>query len=123
MTKHEVIVLTADECTELTGADLVLHIPVPYLHGPTDEDSDESDDETLGKTNHLGKVMLNTLSDVVPHYRDQAAEMDKALPSTSGLSPAATTKKKRKKVKVSQEILWKKKFLFLTKIIRSSLLK
>ena len=54
--------------------------------------------------------MLNTLCDVFPHYRNEAAEMDKSLPPTSRLSPAATTKKKRKNAKVSQEILWQKEF-------------
>ena len=54
--------------------------------------------------------MLNTLCDVFPHYRDEAAKMDEALPPISGLSPAATTEKKGKKAKVSQEILWPKEF-------------
>ena len=58
--------------------------------------------------------MLNTLCDVVAHYRDEAAKIDKALPSISGLSPAATTKKKGKEAKVSPEILLQKKLLFLT---------
>ena len=56
--------------------------------------------------------MLNTVCDVVPHSGDEAAEMDEALPSTSGLLPAATTKKKRKKAKVSQEILQKRSSCF-----------
>ena len=99
------MVIIKDESAELTEADLILHIPDPKLHGLTDKDCDESDDETLGNTNHLGKGMLKTVCDVVPHYRDEAAKIDEALPSTSGLSPAVTTKKKRKKAKVSQEIL------------------
>ena len=58
--------------------------------------------------------MLNTLFDVAPHYRDEVTETNEALPSISGLPPAATKKNKRKKAKVSQEILWQKKFLLLT---------
>ena len=50
-------------------------------------------DETLGNINPLGKGMLNTLCDVVPHYRDEAAVMDEALPFSSSLSPTATAQK------------------------------
>ena len=84
MTTHEVLALIEDESAKLTEADLVLHIPDPEFIQLTDEDSDESGNETLGNVNHLGKRMLNTLCHFAPHNRDEAAEMDKALPSISG---------------------------------------
>ena len=56
--------------------------------------------------------MLNTLYDVFPHYRDEVAEIDETLPLTFGLLPSATTKKKRKKAKISQETLVPKEFVF-----------
>ena len=102
-----------DESAKLTGADLVLHIPDREFIQLTDEDSDESGNETLGNVNHLGKRMLNTLCHFAPHNRDEAAEMDKALPSISGLLPASTTEEKRKKAKVSLKVLWRKEVLFL----------
>ena len=96
---HEVLALI-DESAKLTGADVVLHTPDPELHGLT-EDSDESDNETLGNVNHLAKGLLNALVYVVSHHSDETTEMDKALPSTSGLSSAATTNKRQKKAEVS----------------------
>ena len=115
---HKVLprsIMIENKSAKLTEAASVLHILDPELNGLTDENFDEFDDETVGNINHLGKGMLNMLCNVVPHCRDKAAEMDEALSFSPGLSPAAATKKKRKKAKVSQEIfIEKRSSCFLT---------
>ena len=96
-----------DEDADLAGADIILHVSDPEINGLTDDDSDESDDKTQGNINYFRKGMLNTLCNVVPHYREETPEDDEAQPSTSGL-PSSALKKKRTKSKTTEGVLWHK---------------
>ena len=58
--------------------------------------------------------MLNTLCGAVFHYRDEAAEMDEALLSSSGLSSLQQQKRSGKEPKYLKKFYGKKRFLFLT---------
>ena len=58
---HEALAFIEHESAKLIGAHLVLHCPDPERNGLNDKDCDESDYETQGDINHLGKEMLNHL--------------------------------------------------------------
>lgn len=96
---HEILSLLEED--EADGGDIILHVPEPEIDSITDEDSDKSDDEAEGNINHLGKKLLSTTCDFIPHNVDESTSV---LESNSEI--ATVNKKSNKKSKITKEIEW-----------------
>lgn len=80
-----------EEDGHFEGGKCVLHIPEQEKNALTDEDSDTSDEENAGNLNHLGRILLTTLCDFIPHNNESEEEADEISDETAPCTPASST--------------------------------
>ena len=91
LTTDEILSKLEEEDGHFQGGKCVLHIPEQEKNALTDEDSDTSDEENAGNLNHLGRILLTTKCDFLPHVNESEEEADEISNETAPDAPASST--------------------------------